>query len=242
MPPKRKYAQPKYASRKRSKKYKKRSSMSQICRQGGFVVAKRQIVTLKYFLQLTLPQGGAVGVASKHTLRCNSIFDPSVTDLTGTQPTGHDEWSEFYRYYRVDRCKISATFFDHLDVDNLPHSQGIIGIRKGTANDSITTLGYAAVMANNLGRTTWKYASVPTAGKGQQTVTNTFRVSDTGVSRNDVSSWTEFGSNPDEAENHWNFEVFTAPVSPSTLAGSRQVTVQMWFTCTLKERKALSLS
>lgn len=214
--------------------------MRDICRQGGFVVAKKQQVTLKYFQQVQLPTAAA-GDSSVHTFRCNSIFDPDFA-LGGTQPVGHDEWSDFYKYYRVDSCKIKATFFDNLNSADDDGVQGVLGIRKHTDDAVFGTLGYASIMANNMGRTRWKYATSRSAGKGYATVTNTFKHSDTGVARNDADSWTQFGGNPGSGQMTWLFDVFHSPVNPAETVNLREVTVQMWFKCTLKERKSLELS
>jgi hypothetical protein len=38
----------------------------------------------------------------------NSLFDPDRTGI-GHQPLGHDQWSEFYGRYRVDKVKVEIT-------------------------------------------------------------------------------------------------------------------------------------
>lgn len=61
------------------------------------IVADRTLTRLKYTAGISLTSSG---VAGSYVFRGNSIFDPDLT-AGGSQPTGMDEWANFYSSYRV---------------------------------------------------------------------------------------------------------------------------------------------
>lgn len=61
---------------------------------------------LKYTEQRNL-SGSGLSNFNSYVFRGNSIFDPNFSG-GGHQPLGHDEWSNFYRRYRVIGAKITV--------------------------------------------------------------------------------------------------------------------------------------
>ena len=53
--------------------------------------------------------GGGLSSVSGFVFRGNSLFDPSLTGI-GNQPLGRDEWSNFYRRYRVLGSKLTVRY------------------------------------------------------------------------------------------------------------------------------------
>lgn len=71
-------------------------------------VPDRTFIKLKYAEVVDL-NDAVGGVGAIHVFRGNSILDPNYTG-TGGQPTGRDEWFNFYNKYRVHSSKIDVDF------------------------------------------------------------------------------------------------------------------------------------
>lgn len=65
-----------------------------------------KVVYMPYHMEFTTSSN----VITYNTFRSNSIFDPDYTG-GGHQPRGHDQWSQYYKYYRVTSCDVKAAFF-----------------------------------------------------------------------------------------------------------------------------------
>lgn len=78
-----------------------------LVRQPQAVIAKTQVVRMKYGTFITVNPTSAV--AATYVFSCNNINDPDTTS-TGHRPMGHAEWGAFYNHYTVIGSKIRATF------------------------------------------------------------------------------------------------------------------------------------
>lgn len=70
-------------------------------------------VQLKYVARAA-PSGGAVVDISDNVYRGNGAFDP-VFAVGGGQPIGFDQWSAFYRKYRVTGSKVELKLLNDSD-------------------------------------------------------------------------------------------------------------------------------
>lgn len=69
-----------------------------------------QIVPDRALTKLKFSQGVAIasaGIAGYWIYRGNSLFDPDYTGA-GNQPTGYDQWAQFYNSYRVSASSIKV--------------------------------------------------------------------------------------------------------------------------------------
>lgn len=71
----------------------------------GDTVPDRTMVKMAYAQFYSLSPGS--GNYSLQVMRGNSIHDPDLTGV-GHQPYGHDQWAQFYEYYRVVASKIEV--------------------------------------------------------------------------------------------------------------------------------------
>jgi len=62
-------------------------------------------VYLPYHMEFTTSSSSL----TYNTFRSNSIYDPDFTNV-GHQPRGHDQYAQYYKYYRVTGIKIRAIF------------------------------------------------------------------------------------------------------------------------------------
>lgn len=104
MPAPRKFVRKRRPTRRRNTR-NKASSASIGRMQQISAVPDRMFVKLKYstnlnFAETALPLTG-------HVFRMNSLNDPDFTG-TGKQPLGFDQWSAFYKRYRVTAAKITV--------------------------------------------------------------------------------------------------------------------------------------
>lgn len=74
---------------------------------GASVRPDRLLVKLPYHdtFQLNAP----VGLGTSQVMNLNSIYDPDRSG-TGHQPLGYDQWSQFYKKYRVFKVAYDITF------------------------------------------------------------------------------------------------------------------------------------
>lgn len=75
-------------------------------------------VQLKYVARKS-PSGNTVVDIQDFVFRGNGCFDPDFA-TGGQQPLGFDEWSAFYRKYRVTGCKVALTCVN--DSDSAVHA------------------------------------------------------------------------------------------------------------------------
>lgn len=99
------------------RKFKKNTTTS-------VTVRPRQIFPKRMFVKLPYESGqiGGIGAYSAYQFRANSIFDPDYTGI-GHQPRGHDQYSNFFRQYRVHGVKVEVWLENNSD-----YSQSIVAI------------------------------------------------------------------------------------------------------------------
>lgn len=87
-----------------SKPSKKQATRS--IKNRSFAIPKRvghgneTYVTMNYASKFTI-NPGSLGSAAWQQYRMGSIFDPDFTNITGTQPLGHDEYAALFEKYLV---------------------------------------------------------------------------------------------------------------------------------------------
>jgi len=88
----------------------------------------------------------------KNQFRANSVYDPDLTG-TGHQPLGFDQWSPFYKHYKVLGAKITATVQNQ--GQTIGTSSGVVGIQlDATATDFAPDATLTTVMETP--KTKWK--------------------------------------------------------------------------------------
>jgi len=113
-----------YRRQRRSRRFRKRprklwrrvrkskNSRASRARLPGLIVPDRAFTKMKYQERFVLDPGG--GTVSTRSFRGNSVYDPDATG-TGIQPTGFDQWSLFYYYFRVYGSKLKCQFISLAD-------------------------------------------------------------------------------------------------------------------------------
>lgn len=127
--------------RSRKRKTRRRNQL-QITRQiGNAPMSKTQIVKLKYADRKGLD--AASGAVIFSTFNAGSAYDPDV-DAVGHQPTGFDQWMEFYEHFVVLGSKIKVTY----SPTGLQPSDGIAvcGIMLNANNTDPSTGGFNQVL------------------------------------------------------------------------------------------------
>lgn len=104
MPAKKKYGKKRKFSKRRVFRKKKVYRKSRIPKA---LFPKSRMVRMVYVENS--PINPAAGTMATHTMRANSIYDPSYT-LTGHQPLGYDQCALAYTRYRVLGAKITVRF------------------------------------------------------------------------------------------------------------------------------------
>lgn len=190
------------------------------------------IVKMRYHQYILIDP--ATGLAGNHLFRANSIHDPDQT-TAGTQPSGHDEWQQFYHHYTVLGSKCSARFISQQN--NASQGTALVGV--GLQSD--TTLDADADNIIQRRDTKFKYMTGLQAGGGRL-VTNKVNVRDfmgvKDVSDNNNLKAT-FGSTPGE---QMFYNVFLAPMVGSSDISSTTVAVTIDYIVLLTERKDLLAS
>ncbi len=106
----------------------------------------------KMFYSTTATMSCAIGALTTTVFRCNSIYDPDLTNV-GTAVSGYASLSALYNRYRVLGCKI------HLTLSNV----GTTPLTAFAAVNPVNTVGtsFATAMAQ---RHVWDKALAPTTG------------------------------------------------------------------------------
>lgn len=159
-------------------------------------------------------------VAPAHQLmRANSIFDPNATGI-GHQPYGHDQYSQIYHHYRVDKSICTVTTAS-------TGTNNIVGI--GIQSDG-TLMSTPTAIRERKGCTWTTLSSYAQPAK----LTNVWTRKSTFPA--DADGYTaSFGENPDE---ECFFDVFT--VSNGTVdPGAIQISVAMTYYVTMYEPRNL---
>lgn len=92
--------------RKMNRRRGKRTTISSLA--GSSVRPDRLLVRLPYQDSFILNSLTA-GVCVNQVMNMNSIFDPDRTGI-GHQPLGYNQWSNFYRKYKVHKVAYNVTF------------------------------------------------------------------------------------------------------------------------------------
>lgn len=108
MPYRRRYRNRKNPRRRRN--YRKRRNQHALSKVVNLStgIPDSIMTKLKYTGTYTLSDATG-GVGAAQIFRGNSIYDPDYTGVGG-QPLGHDEWANFYTYYKVHGSSIKVTF------------------------------------------------------------------------------------------------------------------------------------
>lgn len=111
----------KRAYQKRRRQYKRRGGRTTLRGKGPTGLPDRMMVKMKYTTQIDLADAGAGGL---YIFRGNSIYDPDYSGIGG-QATSHDQWANFYNYYRVRASKIRINC---VSLSNLANTSAMIAI------------------------------------------------------------------------------------------------------------------
>lgn len=80
--------------------------LSTLSLKGPAVIPDRMNIKMKYSEVVNV---SPATYSFQYCFRGNDIYDPNFTS-TGTQPTGRDQWANFYKSYKVLGCKIKVTY------------------------------------------------------------------------------------------------------------------------------------
>lgn len=181
--------------------------------------------------QLDPVSGGNVAV---HTFTCNGMYDPDIT-LTGHQPLGFDEYSNFYDHYTVIGAKITVSF-------NASASTTLVGsARVGISVRDKTDFGGTTNALIEQGATRTAIVS-PLSSNNQRTLT--YKVNPgkfLGMSKplNNQNLRGDAISNPQE---QCYFIVFAGALDDLANTSVIYCTATIEYTAVLTERKFLSTS
>lgn len=92
-----------------ARKYKRKGKKQQRTSiQKSLIMSSNQVARLRYVQKITLdPTTGGI---SRHRFRANGAYDPDYSGtITGHQPLGWDQWSNFYDEYQVLGSKMTLT-------------------------------------------------------------------------------------------------------------------------------------
>lgn len=216
----------------RKKRYnrRKRANASTMTVRRPTIVADRTFVRLRYNEIATLSSATYDG---SYAFSGNGIYDPNISS-TGTQPTGYDQWSNFYSQYRVRGSKIK------IKVANISGTSSvIIGVvpcidyvntASGGINEVIRDPRCKYTMLSSGGQTLGFVSNYNTTKKtyGENDLSDTLYVGASGNS----------GSNP---TNQWYWCIDAANVSGSGSI-SLQMHVEITYYVEFFKRKDLDVS
>lgn len=176
-----------------------------------------QRAVLRYVEDISFNAGQAT---VDHSLfRANSIFDPDASGI-GHQPYGHDQYSNIYNHYRVDKCIITAQ----------SGSTGVGNIMGIAVQSDATLVASSTAIREQKGTTFTTLSSYAQPAK----VTNHWSKKSTFP--NDADGYTaQFGSNPSEEV---FFDVFCTG-NGLTDPGAIAVTVTLTYYVTMYEPRTL---
>jgi len=113
-----KVARPKWTSRKFKKRYPILKKVYPAYSSMPGLPTTKTIV-MPYHMEMITNSAGI----SYNTFRSNSIYDPDYTG-TGHQPRSHDQWAQYYKYYRVLSCYVKSIFFWE-EIPSQSHAVGL---------------------------------------------------------------------------------------------------------------------
>lgn len=197
------------ARRKRTGFRRRRTAniTNKMCRQLGLIVTPKQKVTLRYGFVWEIDP--AAGISAEHLFKANGLFDPE-NNVLGHQPRGFDEWSSFYKHYRVTSSSCSANFQTTANTSSAANA--IVGIRLHSANDTYKALpSFVELVEGQVRNTRYRFLTARDSSRGQVKVGKTFGRRDW---ENGTSPWsTTFPITGDPiGHNLYQYQVFIAPL------------------------------
>lgn len=218
---------------KRKKHYRKKRRNYNVVRLNRNPVALKTIVPMKYCQDITLNPGLA-GAPDYYEFRANSIYDPDYTGV-GHQPSGHDEWAQFYQHYNVIGSKISVNFASYTTGGTV--GTYVVGISTLDTNGQLA--GKSGEGIRELQSTRFKLLGI--AGSPSKTVSAKFS-SKKRFGKNymdDDNKGTMNSSNPPEDA---IFAVFAYPGDATSDASALYCQVTIQYLVALTEPKTLAQS
>lgn len=97
-----------------------------------------KLVSMRYVDQFSIDP--STGLSNNYYFRANSIYDPNYTG-TGSQPSGHDEWSAFYKRYTVLGSKIKVTAWS-----SSSSLAAIVAISKRTDGEAVGNTSFKNIL------------------------------------------------------------------------------------------------
>lgn len=224
-----------YRRRNRRRNYRKRSHNRSISKKVNLStgVPDRLYTKLVYTDSYSLADAVG-GVGAIQVMRGNSIFDPDQSG-TGGQPLGHDQWNNFYFYYKVHASKCEATFIS--TSSNITSSGLIVGIHPELQTPAVTTTALD-ILQHPYAKT--RIMGTASGNSAVRKFSNFFTTKKMfGVKDLDDNSFkAAFGTNPTNA---WYWRIGAYPIDETSINDVR-VIVKITYYVELVERILLANS
>lgn len=226
----------------RKKKYTKRArrrtkntrQVFRLQKQMPVGFPKTNAVKLRYVTYTTLDS--TTGSLARHWFRANSAFDPDSSGV-GHQPSGYDQWSQFYNHYVIVGSRMKATF----SLTGTTDSGGIMICGINLSDDTSATTDPLHLLEQSHTRRKTSYYSV--SGGKPTVVTKGFSAKKFFNVTNITDNWARLGANiaadPNEVA---FFGVFVGNANGVIDPPQVTILIEIEYICIFSEPKELAES